>query len=73
MYDQYKAHREGRRRIGPAWLIRVATKAFSIPCIKEDGLDGTRPHRLSYVDRGEGGRLAGKVTIVSSDKAIRCS
>ena len=60
MYDQYKAHRPPPPEdLVPQFpLIRVATRAFSIPCIEEDGAGGRRHHRLLR-DRGEGGRAGG--------------
>ena len=41
MYDQYKAHRPPPPEdLVPQFpLIRVATRAFSIPCIEEAGLE----------------------------------
>ena len=41
MYDQYKAHRPPPPEdLVPQFpLIRVATRAFSIPCIEEEGLE----------------------------------
>src|ERR1044071_7459194 len=69
MYDQYKAHRPPPPEdLVPQFpLIRVATRAFSIPCIEEEGLeaDDIIP---CYVT---GAVQAGwKVTIVSSDKDL---
>ena len=41
MYDQYKAHRPPPPEdLVPQFpLIRIATRAFSIPCIEEEGLE----------------------------------
>src|SRR6476620_3486740 len=69
MYDQYKAHRppppEDLVPLFP--LIRVATRAFSIPCIEEDGLEAD-DIIACYVTAA---KAAGwRVTIVSSDKDL---
>ncbi len=69
MYDQYKAHRPPPPEdLVPQFpLIRVATKAFSIPCIEEDGLEAD-DIIACYVTAA---KAAGwKVTIVSSDKDL---
>src|SRR5215216_2223543 len=69
MYDQYKAHRPPPPEdLVPQFpLIRTATRAFSIPCIEEDGLEAD-DIIACYVTaaRAEGWR----VTIVSSDKDL---
>lgn len=69
MYDQYKAHRPPPPEdLVPQFpLIRVATRAFSIPCIEEAGLEAD-DIIACYVTAA---RAAGwKVTIVSSDKDL---
>ncbi|MCW3797777.1 DNA polymerase I [Sphingomonas sp. BN140010] len=69
MYDQYKAHRPPPPEdlIPQFPLIRVATRAFSIPCIEEEGLEAD-DIIACYVTAA---RAAGwKVTIVSSDKDL---
>jgi len=69
MYDQYKAHRPPPPAdLVPQFpLIRVATRAFSIPCIEEEGLEAD-DIIACYVTAA---RAAGwKVTIVSSDKDL---
>jgi DNA polymerase-1 len=69
MYDQYKAHRPAPPEdLVPQFpLIRVATRAFSIPCIEEDGLEAD-DIIACYVTAA---KAAGwKVTIVSSDKDL---
>ncbi len=69
MYDQYKAHRPPPPEdLVPQFpLIRVATRAFSIPCIEEDGLEAD-DIIACYVTAA---KSAGwKVTIVSSDKDL---
>src|SRR6476469_4643188 len=69
MYDQYKAHRPPPPEdLVPQFpLIRVATRAFSIPCIEEDGLEAD-DIIACYVTAA---KAAGwKVTIVSSDKDL---
>jgi DNA polymerase-1 len=69
MYDQYKAHRPPPPDdLVPQFpLIRVATRAFSIPCIEEEGLEAD-DIIACYVMAA---RNAGwKVTIVSSDKDL---
>ncbi|MCL6730955.1 DNA polymerase I [Sphingomonas hankyongi] len=69
MYDQYKAHRPPPPEdLVPQFpLIRVATRAFSIPCIEEDGLEAD-DIIACYVAAA---KSAGwKVTIVSSDKDL---
>src|SRR4029079_9069026 len=69
MYTNYKVHRprppEG---VVPQFpLIRVATRAFSIPCIEEEGLEAD-DIIACYVTAA---KAAGwKVTIVSSDKDL---
>src|SRR5689334_17424203 len=69
MYDQYKAHRPPPPEdLVPQFpLIRVATRAFSIPCIEEEGLEAD-DIIACYVTAA---RNAGwRVTIVSSDKDL---
>ena len=70
MYDQYKAHRPPPPEdLVPQFpLIRVATRAFSIPCIEEAGLEAD-DIIACYVTAAA--KAAGwKVTIVSSDKDL---
>src|SRR6476661_5419681 len=69
MYDQYKAHRPPPPEdLVPQFpLIRVATRAFSIPCIEEMGLEAD-DIIACYVMAA---KAAGwKATIVSSDKDL---
>jgi DNA polymerase-1 len=69
MYDQYKAHRPPPPEdLVPQFpLIRTATRAFSIPCIEEAGLEAD-DIIACYVTAA---KAAGwKVTIVSSDKDL---
>ena len=69
MYDQYKAHRPPPPEdLVPQFpLIRVATRAFSIPCIEEAGLEADDIIACYVV----AARAAGwRVTIVSSDKDL---
>ena len=69
MYDQYKANRPPPPEdLVPQFpLIRVATRAFSIPCIEEEGLEAD-DIIACYVKIAA---AAGwKVTIVSSDKDL---
>ena len=69
MYDQYKAHRPPPPEdLVPQFpLIRVATRAFSIPCIETEGLEAD-DIIACYVTAA---KTAGwKVTIVSSDKDL---
>ncbi len=69
MYDQYKANRPPPPEdLVPQFpLIRTATRAFSIPCIEEAGLEAD-DIIACYVTKA---REAGwKVTIVSSDKDL---
>ena len=69
MYDQYKAHRPPPPEdLVPQFpLIRVATRAFSIPCIEENGLEAD-DIIACYVTAA---KSAGwRVTIVSSDKDL---
>ncbi|HET7575441.1 MAG TPA: DNA polymerase I [Sphingomicrobium sp.] len=69
MYDQYKANRPPPPEdLVPQFpLIRVATRAFSIPCIEEAGLEAD-DIIACYVMAA---KAAGwKVTIVSSDKDL---
>jgi DNA polymerase-1 len=69
MYDQYKAHRPPPPEdLVPQFpLIRVATRAFSIPCIEEEGLEAD-DIIACYVMAAKG--AGWKVTIVSSDKDL---
>src|SRR3954467_2571351 len=69
MYDQYKAHRPPPPEdLVPQFpLIRVATRAFSIPCIEEDGLEAD-DIIACYVTEAK--KTGWKVTIVSSDKDL---
>jgi DNA polymerase-1 len=69
MYDQYKAHRPPPPAdLVPQFpLIRTATRAFSIPCIEEEGLEADdiiACYVKAALARGW------KVTIVSSDKDL---
>jgi len=69
MYDQYKANRPPPPEdLVPQFpLIRVATRAFSIPCIEEAGLEAD-DIIACYVTAA---KAAGwRVTIVSSDKDL---
>src|SRR3954467_11208325 len=69
MYDQYKAHRPPPPEdLVPQFpLIRTATRAFSIPCIEEEGLEAD-DIIACYVTPA---KSAGwRVTIVSSDKDL---
>ena len=69
MYDQYKAHRPPPPEdLVPQFpLIRVATRAFSIPCIEEAGLEADDIIACYVTAAKEAGW---KVTIVSSDKDL---
>jgi DNA polymerase I len=69
MYDQYKAHRPPPPEdLVPQFpLIRTATKAFSIPCIEEEGLEAD-DIIACYVTAAQ--NAGWKVTIVSSDKDL---
>jgi DNA polymerase I len=69
MYDQYKAHRPPPPEdLVPQFpLIRVATRAFSIPCIEEAGLEAD-DIITCYVTEAK--NAGWKVTIVSSDKDL---
>jgi len=69
MYDQYKAHRPPPPEdLVPQFpLIRTATRAFSIPCIEEDGLEADDIIACYVTAAKERGW---KVTIVSSDKDL---
>ncbi len=69
MYDQYKAHRPPPPEdLVPQFpLIRVATRAFSIPCIEEAGLEAD-DIIACYVHEAK--RSGWRVTIVSSDKDL---
>src|SRR5436190_11563226 len=69
MYDQYKAHRPPPPEdLVPQFpLIRVATRAFSIPCIETAGLEADDIIACYVTAAKEAGW---KVTIVSSDKDL---
>src|SRR5437870_5503472 len=69
MYAQYKAHRPPPPEdLVPQFpLIRVATRAFSIPCIEEEGLEAD-DIIACYVTAAA--KAGWKVTIVSSDKDL---
>jgi len=69
MYDQYKAHRPPPPEdLVPQFpLIRVATRAFSIPCIETAGLEAD-DIIACYVTEAK--KAGWKVTIVSSDKDL---
>ncbi len=69
MYDQYKAHRPPPPEdLVPQFpLIRTATRAFSIPCIEEAGLEAD-DIIACYVTAAK--QAGWKVTIVSSDKDL---
>jgi DNA polymerase-1 len=69
MYDQYKAHRPPPPEdLVPQFpLIRTATRAFSIPCIEEAGLEADDIIACYVTAAKEAGW---KVTIVSSDKDL---
>ena len=69
MYDQYKAHRPPPPEdLVPQFpLIRTATKAFSLPCIEEEGFEADdiiATYTCRAVEAGW------NVTIVSSDKDL---
>ncbi|MFL6735244.1 MAG: DNA polymerase I [Sphingomicrobium sp.] len=69
MYDQYKAHRPPPPEdLVPQFpLIRTATRAFSIPCIEEAGLEAD-DIIACYVTAAK--KAGWRVTIVSSDKDL---
>jgi DNA polymerase-1 len=69
MYDQYKAHRPPPPEdlVLQFPLIRVATRAFSIPCIETAGLEAD-DIIACYVTEAK--KIGWKVTIVSSDKDL---
>src|SRR3954453_7093167 len=69
MYDQYKAHRPPPPEdLVPQFpLIRVATRAFSIPCIEEEGLEAD-DIIACYVTAAKA--VGWRGTIVSSDKDL---
>jgi DNA polymerase-1 len=69
MYDQYKANRPpAPPELVPQFpLIRDATRAFSIPCIEEDGLEAD-DIIACYVKAAR--ERGWQVTIVSSDKDL---
>jgi DNA polymerase-1 len=69
MYDGYKAHRPPPPEdLVPQFpLIRTATRAFSIPCIEEEGLEADDIIACYVTAACEAGW---KTTIVSSDKDL---
>ena len=69
LYDQYKAHRPPPPEdLVPQFpLIRTATRAFSIPCIEEEGLEADDIIACYVIAAKNAGW---KVTIVSSDKDL---
>ena len=69
MYDQYKANRPPPPEdlIPQFPLIRTATRAFSIPCIEEDGLEADDIIACYVMAATKAGW---RVTIVSSDKDL---
>src|ERR1700748_3678222 len=69
MYDQYKAHRPPPPEdlIPQFPLIRDATRAFSLPCIEEEGFEADDIIATSTCRAVEAGW---NVTIVSSDKDL---
>ncbi|HET7816120.1 MAG TPA: 5'-3' exonuclease H3TH domain-containing protein, partial [Sphingomicrobium sp.] len=69
LYDQYKAHRPpAPEDLVPQFpLIRTATRAFSIPCIEEEGLEAD-DIIACYVTAAK--KAGWRVTIVSSDKDL---
>jgi DNA polymerase-1 len=69
MYDQYKAHRPPPPEdLVPQFpLIRTATRAFSIPCIEQNGLEAD-DIIACYVTAAK--NAGWRVTIVSSDKDL---
>jgi len=69
MYEQYKANRPpAPEDLVPQFpMIRVATRAFSIPCIEEEGLEADDIIACYVMAATKAGW---KVTIVSSDKDL---
>jgi len=69
LYEQYKANRpEPPEDLKPQFpLIRDATRAFSLPCIEEEGLEADD---LIATYAREATRRGWDVTIVSSDKDL---
>jgi len=69
MYDQYKANRPPPPpELVPQFpLIRDATRAFSIPCLEEEGLEADD---IIACYAREAVRAGWQVTIVSSDKDL---
>jgi DNA polymerase-1 len=69
LYDQYKAHRPPPPEdLVPQFpLIRTATRAFSIPCIEQNGLEADDIIACYVMAAKEAGW---KATIVSSDKDL---
>lgn len=69
LYDQYKAHRPpAPEDLVPQFpMIRDATRAFSLPCIEEDGFEAD-DIIASYAKAAL--REGWRVTIVSSDKDL---
>jgi DNA polymerase-1 len=68
MFDGYKAQRPPPPPdLVPQFpLIRDATRAFSLPCIEEDGTRGGRHHRLLFQGGARGG-LAGHHRLSDKD------
>src|SRR6478672_8006054 len=69
MYDQYKAHRPPPPEdLVPQFpMIRDATRAFSLPCLEEEGVEAD-DLIASYACKVRD--LGGHVVIVSSDKDL---
>ena len=69
LYDQYKANRPpAPEDLVPQFpLIRVATRAFSLPCIEEDGFEADD---IIATYTKEAVAAGWQVTIVSSDKDL---
>jgi len=69
MYDRYKANRPpAPPELVPQFpLIRDATRAFSIPCIEEEGLEADD---IIACYAKEAAKAGWQVTIVSSDKDL---
>ena len=69
LYDQYKANRPpAPPELVPQFpLIRDATRAFSIPCIEEEGLEADD---IIACYAKEAAKAGWQVTIVSSDKDL---
>ncbi|MBC2776336.1 DNA polymerase I [Parasphingopyxis marina] len=69
LYDQYKAHRPPPPEdLVPQFpMIRDATRAFSLPCLEEDGVEADD---IIATYAKEALKEGWKVTIVSSDKDL---